>query len=218
MIWSTEIDKVAEALAKANAHLKAIGKDRTNPHFKNKYATLDAIMDAVRPALAAQGLSIVQGAKETTDGFNVVTMVVHSSGQFISNVVPVPIGKQDAQGVGSALTYGRRYGVSSLLALATDEDDDGNQASKAKPESKRVESPKAEPKPEPKVEDREWDGTDTDAMRYPFPVKGSPNYGKAMGEMTYEALQKFVVWAGVKPEYINARIRAEAILGGRNVA
>ena len=215
MIWSTEIDKVAEALAKANAELKSIGKDRTNPHFKNKYATLDAIMDAIRPSLAKHGLSVVQGAKEVTDGFNVVTMLIHSSGQFVSNVVPVPLSKNDAQGVGSALTYGRRYGVSSLLALATDEDDDGNQASKAKPEpAKRAEPPK----PEPKVEDREWDGTDTDAARFPFPVKGSENFGKPMGEMSDEALQKFIAWAGVKPEYINARIRAEAVLGGRNVA
>jgi hypothetical protein len=215
MIWSTEIDKVAEALAKANAELKSIGKDRTNPHFKNKYATLDAIMDAIRPSLAKHGLSVVQGAKEVTDGFNVVTMLIHSSGQFVSNVVPVPLSKQDAQGVGSALTYGRRYGVSSLLALATDEDDDGNQASKAKPEpAKRAEPPK----PEPKADDREWDGTDTDAASFLFPVKGSDSFGKPMGGMSDEALQKFIAWAGVKPEYINARIRAEAILGGRYVA
>ncbi len=215
MIWSTEIDKVAEALAKANAELRSISKDRTNPHFKNKYATLDAIMDGVRPVLAKQGLSVVQGAKEVTDGFNVVTMLIHSSGQFVSNVVPVPVSKQDAQGVGSALTYGRRYGVSALLSLATDEDDDGNAASK--PTSKPA---KPDPKPEPKAMTPpanvpEWDGTDTDALEFKFPIQGSPHFGKPMGEMPDDVLQKFVAWAGVKPEYINVRVRADAILQSR---
>ena len=122
---SETIGKLAESLAKAQAGIKSITKDRTNPHFRNRYATLDAILDAVRPTLAAQGLSIVQGASESTQGFNVETYLVHSSGEYIANVVAVPVSKQDAQGVGSAMTYGRRYGVSALLALSTDEDDDG---------------------------------------------------------------------------------------------
>jgi hypothetical protein len=211
---SDTIGKLAESLAKAQAEIKAIAKDRTNPHFKNRYATLDAILDAVRPTLAKHGLSVVQGASDTTQGFNVETYLLHSSGEFIANVVAVPVSKQDAQGVGSALTYGRRYGVSALLALSTDEDDDGEQAVK-----KPMPKPDAR-KPEVKVQaddpKREWDGTDADALGYRFPIVGSPNHGKPMGEMSDADLQKFVAWAGVKPEYLNIRTRADAILTYRS--
>ena len=221
MQHSETIGKLSDALAKAQAEMTSITKDRTNPHFKNRYATLDAILDAIRPTLAKHGLSVVQGASDTTQGFNVETWLIHSSGEYIANVVAVPVSKQDAQGVGSALTYGRRYGVSALLALSTDEDDDGEAAVKkpvAKPEPKRAEPPKAEAKPDAKPEvhaddpKREWDGTDADALHYRFPVKGSENYGKRMEEMSDEDLQKFVSWAGVKPDWLNVRTRADAIL------
>jgi hypothetical protein len=213
---SDSIAQLADALAKAQAGIKSITKDRTNPHFKNRYATLDAILDAVRPTLAAQGLSIVQGASESTQGFNVETYLVHSSGEYIANVVAVPVSKQDAQGVGSAMTYGRRYGVSALLALSTDEDDDGEAAAK-KPAPKPEPKPAAASKPE-RVgpEDRAWDGTDLDATTFPFPVKGAKNYGKPMGEVPRDELRKFVEFAGLKPEYIHAVNRANAILLGAN--
>lgn len=221
MQHSEHIGKLCDALAKAQAEIKSIGKDRTNPHFKNRYATLDAILDTIRPTLAKHGLSVVQGASELVTGFNVETWLVHSSGEYIANVVAVPVSKQDAQGVGSALTYGRRYGVSALLALSTDEDDDGEQAVKpTRPsEPRKPEPPKAEPskagEPKPEKPVPEWDGTDHDALGFPFPVKGHSHYGKPMGEMSDEALQKFVTWAGVKPDWINVRLRAEAILTGR---
>lgn len=213
---SDSIKELAGALAKAQAEIKAVAKDRTNPHFRNRYATLDAIVDAVRPVLAKQGLSVIQGVVNHADGFAVETTLLHSSGEWMRNSVPMMVGKQDAQGVGSALTYGRRYGISALLSLSTDEDDDGEAASKQptkKPEQKPAS--KSEPKP---AHDREWDGTDHDAMSYPFPVPNHPQHGTPMGEMQTAVLQKFIEWAGVKPEYLNARIRAEAIIGGRTNA
>jgi hypothetical protein len=63
----------------------------------------------------------------------VETRLVHTSGEWLASVVPVPVAKGDAHGLGSALSYGRRYGLSALLALSTDEDDDGNAAAKAPP-------------------------------------------------------------------------------------
>ena len=135
MRQSETVGAVGKALAAAQAEIKTVAKDRTNPHFKNRYATLDAIMEAVRPVLANHGLSIVQGCTlpNEVDGrlasFAVETMVLHASGEYLSNMVYMPIAKQSAQDAGSALTYGRRYGVSALLALATDDDDDGEQAS-----------------------------------------------------------------------------------------
>lgn len=218
MQHSEHIGKLADALAKAQADIKAIGKDRTNPHFKNRYATLDAILDTIRPTLAKHGLSIVQGASDTTTGFNVETWLVHASGEYIANVVAVPVSKQDAQGVGSALTYGRRYGVSALLALSTDEDDDGEAAVKkpaAKPEQKR------EPQPEQKAAEpegntpigTEWDGTDEDALGFVLPVKFKGYEGKALRDIPRPDLSEFVAKAGVKPRYIHIVNRINAILG-----
>lgn len=93
----------------------------------------------MRPVLAKHGLAVVQGATVpmTTDvgalvGFAVETMLVHSSGEWLTNTAIMPIAKADPQGAGAALTYGRRYSLSALLSIATDEDDDGNAASNAR--------------------------------------------------------------------------------------
>ena len=132
---SESVTAIAPALVKAGAALGPIGKDATNPAFRNKYATLDAIMEQVRPVLAAHGLCVLQGVThpETVDGrvigLSVETRLLHLSGEWVSTVVTLPVEKATAQGAGSAISYGRRYGLSAILGL-TAEDDDGNAASK----------------------------------------------------------------------------------------
>lgn len=140
MKHSETLGKLAPALVAAQAGLRPIGKDGTNPAFRSRYVTLDAMLEAVRPALAAQGLAILQGITfpETNGegrlvGITVETRLVHSSGEWMASHVPVPVGKADAHGLGSALSYGRRYGLAALLSLAADDDDDGNAAVKGAP-------------------------------------------------------------------------------------
>lgn len=154
MRTSDSLAALAPALAAAQAEIESIGKDSVNPHFKSRYASLDNIMAEVRPVLAKHGLSILQGVvhPEVQEqgrlvGFTVETMLLHKSGEFVANVTPMPLAKNDAQGAGGALTYGRRYGVSALLALATDDDDDGNGASKAP--AYRDAKPVSRPSPAP---------------------------------------------------------------------
>ena len=214
MRQSESIKELAVALAKAQAEIRTIGFDSTNPHFKNKYASLAAIMDGVRPQLAKQGLAIVQGASESTDGFQVETLLVHASGEYIGNVVPVPVSKHDAQGIGSAITYGRRYGVSALLALATDEEDDGNAAAKAKPEPKAPKPERLKPE-DASPPEREWDGTAHDAMTYKLDIKGSKLSGTALGEMTTLDLKKIRDWGALKPEHAHLIARIDAVLALR---
>lgn len=139
---SDSIHLLAEALVAAQADLKGVGKDATNPHFKSKYATYDAIIGMVRPALAPHGLAVVQSAEPTEDGkaLLVETRLIHISGQWLSNTAFIPLGKLDPQGAGAAITYGRRFGLSALLAISTDDDDDGNAAS-AKPAPARSQLP-----------------------------------------------------------------------------
>lgn len=135
MNQSDSITKIAPALVAAQAAIKPIPKDGKNPAFRSRYATLDGIMEAVRPILAANHLAILQGATlpETDEAgrlyaVSVRTRLLHTSGEWFDTTTRVPVAKGDAHGLGSAITYGRRYGVQSLLALTADEDDDGNAA------------------------------------------------------------------------------------------
>ncbi len=135
MKQSLGIAALSKALVAAQGEVKSIPKDSTNPHFRNRYCSLEAITEAVRPTLTKHGLALLQGTTPISDETGTVTaitletMLVHSSGEWISNGVTMPLDKATPQGVGSAITYGRRYGLSSLLALTTDEDDDGHAAS-----------------------------------------------------------------------------------------
>lgn len=114
-----------ERLILAQQAIGTIRRDATNPRFGSRYATLDAIIDQVRPALAAQGLLLTQHA----DMSCVVTKISDDEHDGITSTVPVCADLHDPQRYGAALTYARRYGIASLLALATDDDDDGNAAS-----------------------------------------------------------------------------------------
>ena len=133
MTMSETIGAIAPALVKAQAEIRPIVKDSTNPAFRSKYTSLDAIMEVVRPVMAKHGLFVVQSVLDTIDGehstsITVESRVIHSSGEWIAGVVQVPVMQQTSHGFGSALSYGRRYSLSALLSLASDEDDDGNGA------------------------------------------------------------------------------------------
>lgn len=135
MKTSETLGGLAAALVKANREIKSITRDAVNPHFKSTFASLDAILAEVRPILAKHGLALMQGANSPhTDeagrvtAFTVETMLLHESGEWVQSSVVMPLGKHDPQGAGAACSYGRRYGVSALLSLATDQDQDGNDA------------------------------------------------------------------------------------------
>jgi len=135
MKQSETIGALAKALVAVQKNVTPIVKDRTNPHFNAKFASLDGIMEQVRPLLAGEGLSIVQGGAGPVSnndgnicGVSVETMLLHQSGEFVSSIIVLPLEKPSAQAVGSAVTYGRRYGVAALLALTTEDDDDGQVA------------------------------------------------------------------------------------------
>lgn len=128
---SEQINDLAAALVKAQAAMKPAIKDATNPHFKSKYADLAAIWEACRDALTSNGLSVVQMPTDSAEANRValVTMLLHTSGQYLSTTVSTKLTQETAQGVGSALTYLRRYALAAMVGIVADEDDDGNAAS-----------------------------------------------------------------------------------------
>ena len=128
---SDAIDKLIESLAKAQGEFKPIVKDTQNPFFKSKYADLATIIAATQPALSKHGLSVMQLPRVDAHQAGVKTIIAHSSGQWVSTELMLPAAqgsKFDAQTVGSALTYARRYALQAILGVAADADDDGNAA------------------------------------------------------------------------------------------
>ncbi len=130
---SDSIKELAGALAKAQSKIKGALKDSANPFFKSKYADLASVVEAIRGALSENGLAYVQlTIPSDKEEVQVETILMHSSGEWISGIIALPVSKADAQGFGSALTYARRYGLSAMVGVAP-EDDDGNAAAAAKP-------------------------------------------------------------------------------------
>ena len=128
---SEQINELANALCKAQSQMKHADKDATNPAFKSKYATLASVIDAVRAPLANHGLAFTQLPSETESGVAVETVLLHTSGQWISSSLTVPSGKTTAHGVGAAITYAKRYGLAAMCGISAETDDDGNVATKS---------------------------------------------------------------------------------------
>jgi hypothetical protein len=130
MKHSESIALLAGALAKAQLQIEPASKNATNPHFRSHYADLASIWDACRGPLNTNGLSIVQFPCDGDVGrTGLCTMLLHSSGEWISEVVTTRSQKDDPQGLGSALTYLRRYALAAVVGVTATEDDDGNAAS-----------------------------------------------------------------------------------------
>lgn len=128
MNQSENINELVAALSKAQAKMKPAIFNKINPHFKSRYADFTSCMDACREPLGENGLCIMQCIDTIADKTTLVTMLAHSSGQWIRSFFPLIPKSNDSQAFGSALTYGKRYGLSALLGIVSDEDDDANAA------------------------------------------------------------------------------------------
>lgn len=128
MKTSESIKQIAEALVSAQKEIKFAVKDSTNPHYKSKYANINSVIDAVKAPLNNNNIAILQSLSPSDDNkLHLTTRLLHSSGEWIEDTAVCPIQKQDPQGLGSAISYIRRYSISSLCALYAD-DDDGQSA------------------------------------------------------------------------------------------
>jgi hypothetical protein len=165
-----------KALVKAQTEMGAVIKNAANPHLKSKYADLGSVLDACAAALHSNGFAIVQPCGKDDQGQFVETILAHESGEQLASRVYLVIGKNDMQGVGSAITYARRYGLLGMTGLAP-EDDDG-EATKAPRGQSKPPEPKADQKPQDKAP--------------PSPAQIADKLIKRFGEMeTLQALLDF---------------------------
>ena len=127
---SSTITELAKALCKAQSEIEGAKKDAeaiVTGSTKRKYADLASVWDAVRKPLSDNGLAVVQFPRTAGQGVEIETTLLHSSGEFMRDVLWVPCSKNDAQGIGSAITYGRRYALMAVTGVAP-VDDDGEAA------------------------------------------------------------------------------------------
>jgi len=120
---SDSVAKIAKALLAAQRQIDGVAKDGTNPFHKSRYATLPDVIEAVKGALNDAGIVISQAAFAADNGIGIQTTLLHESGEWISDELVMPLAKADPQGAGSAITYGRRYGLSALVGLRAVDDD-----------------------------------------------------------------------------------------------
>jgi hypothetical protein len=128
MRFSEKMEAIAAAIVKAQKLVVNAKKSSTNPHLKSTYANLGDVLDAVDGALETCDLAVIQTPTESDDSkLHLETMILHTSGQWMSETMVMPLPKQDPQGYGAALTYARRYHLCAMLKI-TQEDDDGQGA------------------------------------------------------------------------------------------
>lgn len=150
---SDQINEIVEALSKAQGEIPHAIFDSTNPHFKSKYASYEAFRKACQDPLSKNGLCIAHHLDLTPEGKRMmITQLSHKSGQWLRSFLILPIKDETAHGIGSGITYAKRYTLGGLLAIGNDEDDDANEAQYP---SSAKEAKKEEPKKEKMINEFE---------------------------------------------------------------
>lgn len=150
MNTSETIGQLAKALAAAQIELTNPVLNKVNPHFRSKYADLANVLNSVRPILGKHNIAVMQITETLDSAILLHTRLIHTSGEWISSTYPVShIGKH--QEMGAALTYAKRQALSAMVAVAGEDDDDGNEA------TQQTLKPSAFTKPAKKANANEYD-------------------------------------------------------------
>lgn len=127
---SEELNELFAALSKFRENFRQPMKDKQNPFFKSKYVPLENVVEAIDEAIKGTGLAYLQYATSEGQDISVSTIITHTSGQYIEfEPLTLPASKADAQQAGSAVTYARRYALSTIFGVTFCEDDDANACS-----------------------------------------------------------------------------------------
>lgn len=147
MLKSDSIKELAAALSKAQNQMSGAAKDKNNPFFNSTYADMASVVSAIKESFAANNLSYSQFPLMEDGKVGVETILMHSSGEWMSNILLLPTKKQDPQAAGSAITYARRYALQAIAGIPS-KDDDGNSATH---QPKAAVQPEIDPKKAAKV-------------------------------------------------------------------
>jgi hypothetical protein len=201
---SESISALAKALVDAQKEISNPLNTKVNPFYKSKYAPLADILTLVRPILEKHGLAIVQDATREGENITIKTLLLHVSGEWLEQTgVSVRVDKDTAQGAGSAITYARRYALSAMLSISSEDDDDGETgAHETKVEKKPAEKPTATIKAGNIAEFKKaFAAADTDAKK--------ETLLKAVGTRLWTDAERAEIDALFKPKTLTDKEQAE---------
>ncbi|HEY6018690.1 MAG TPA: ERF family protein [Candidatus Paceibacterota bacterium] len=133
MITEHSTPELFAALSKAQAEIENASKNANNPHFRSKYADLAEVLTTIRDTFPRHGLSLIQSPSFDGAMCHVTTLVAHDKGGYLLSQASCVPAKSDAQGIGAATTYLRRYGASAMAGIAQEDDDGQSAAHNRKP-------------------------------------------------------------------------------------
>jgi ERF superfamily protein len=123
-------------MAAAQGEIRPAAFDSKNPHFRSRYSSLTAIWDCLRGPMSKHGLCVWQDVTTNELGVSVTTRISHGSGQWCEfGPLTIPVDRKNAQGIGAAITYAKRFTLAAAIGIVSDEDDDGNGVSKVPEEA-----------------------------------------------------------------------------------
>lgn len=184
---STTIKALSAALVKVQGEIEHAHKNATNPHYRNKYADLTEVLDTVRPVLSKHGLSVVQFPGYVEGVATVETILTHESGEWMAGTAGARVQKDDPQGVGSAITYLRRYSLAAVCGIGQEDDD----AESASQQPKQAHTPAQRPSSEPVGVKH---GTASEGFSLDEPIPVGKHKGKTWRAMIAED-RSYVEWA-----------------------
>ena len=206
---SEAIGELSKALVAAQADFPTVEKSSTNPHFKNRYADLTTIIETVRPVLKTHGLAVMQFQCLVNGEDALTTRVMHSSGEWMQSTARVAVSTRNAsanaQEVGSALTYARRYGISAALGLVAD-DDDGHQAANRQTPARTA----GTPRPSGDVTPPRHDAGADRSGNHPEPGSVPPASGPVISEAQVQRLWVIARANRIPDEQVKAAIQIVA--------
>lgn len=184
---------LAKALVAAQKEMKNPAFDSTNPHFRNKFASLASVREAVLPVLNKHGLALSQFPTAGEGVAGCRNILIHEGGEKMEYDCFLPLSKNDPQGAGSAITYARRYSLQAIAGVVAEEDDDANAAS---------EKPKASAKPvtldtwdKLDPEEQKWLQGIADCVRAELESKGPKEAFALLEEQGLSADHKVALWS-----------------------
>lgn len=150
---SETITELSKAFAKTQKEMKQPLKDANNPFFKSKYVPLENVVEAITESASKNGLSFTQfPSSDEAGNVTVGTLVMHESGEWIEyDPIKMKPVKNDPQSIGSAITYAKRYALSAIFGITSDQDDDGNEATQAKKQPAKQQAQASDPRIDKKL-------------------------------------------------------------------
>lgn len=205
MVTSPDISKIAPALLAAQRDFKPVAKSAVNPHFKSHYASLDSVLAMAVPVLNKHGITVLQ----TQSDNGLCSVLLHDSGQWIhGGTLTYHLDKDNMQGLGSAVTYARRYSLGALLGIATEDDDDGNAASTTTPQQAR--QPR-QTRTQPPAQQEEPGDTQASGDWRDVRVPVGKNKGVPLGGLQPKTIMWYVDNFQANPKYADSVAFREAL-------